>query len=143
MSYRLISFNEYSGHLIVKYGDLPERAIEVPVEDGKYITGDALRDYLKGFVPVWEEERKRKVSAKPQGVEELKSMCEEVTQLPEVSYSMLRAKSYPPITDYLDAVVKGDQSAIDAYIDECLSVKARFPKPPEVSPEVLRQRREL
>jgi hypothetical protein len=40
-----------------------------------------------------------------------------------------RAKQYPPITDYIDGVVKGDQAQIQAYIDECLAVKAKYPKP--------------
>lgn len=33
------------------------------------------------------------------------------------------------MTDYLDAVVKGDQVAINAYIEKCLAVKAKYPKP--------------
>lgn len=43
----------------------------------------------------------------------------------------LRAKQYPPITDYIDGVVKGDQAQIQAYIDACLAVKAKYPKPIE------------
>jgi uncharacterized protein (UPF0297 family) len=44
------------------------------------------------------------------------------------AYKELRAKEYPPITDYLDGVVKGDQTQIQAYIDACLAVKAKYPK---------------
>ena len=44
-------------------------------------------------------------------------------------YQRLRAKEYPPATDYLDAVVKGDQEQIDRYIAACLAVKAKYPKP--------------
>jgi hypothetical protein len=43
-------------------------------------------------------------------------------------YQRQRAAEYPPITDYIDGVVKGDQSQIDAYIDACLAVKAKYPK---------------
>ena len=39
-----------------------------------------------------------------------------------------RSKEYPPITDYLDGVVKGDQVQIDKYIADCLAVKAKYPK---------------
>ena len=39
-----------------------------------------------------------------------------------------RAIAYPPITDYLDGVVKGDQAQIDAYVAACLAVKAKYPK---------------
>tara|TARA_R110000823_G_C15797915_1_gene486850 strand:+ start:603 stop:869 length:267 start_codon:yes stop_codon:yes gene_type:complete len=44
-------------------------------------------------------------------------------------YKYSRAKAYPPMTDYLDGVVKGDQAQIDAYIAACLAVKAENPKP--------------
>lgn len=45
------------------------------------------------------------------------------------AYQRLRAAAYPPITDYLDAVVKSDQAQIDKYIQDCLAVKAQYPKP--------------
>jgi len=40
----------------------------------------------------------------------------------------LRKKEYPPMADYLDAIVKNDQAQIDKYIADCLAVKAKFPK---------------
>lgn len=43
-------------------------------------------------------------------------------------YKNNRAGEYPPITDYIDGVVKGDQAQIQAYIDACLAVKAKYPK---------------
>ena len=44
------------------------------------------------------------------------------------AYIAKRAAEYPPITDYIDGVVKGDQAQIDKYIADCLAVKARHPK---------------
>lgn len=44
-------------------------------------------------------------------------------------YQRQRAAEYPPMTDYLDGVVKGDQAQIDKYIADCLAVKAKYPKP--------------
>ena len=44
------------------------------------------------------------------------------------AYISKRAAEYPPISDYLDGVVKGDQQQIDAYIAACLEVKAKYPK---------------
>lgn len=44
------------------------------------------------------------------------------------AYKSQRAKAYPPITDYLDGVVKGDQAQINKYIADCLAVKATYPK---------------
>jgi hypothetical protein len=48
---------------------------------------------------------------------------------PQLSYVDKRKNEYPPITEYLDGVVKGDQEQIDNYISECLAVKAKYPKP--------------
>jgi len=45
------------------------------------------------------------------------------------AYKGKRQQEYPPITDYIDGVVKGDQSQIDAYIAACQAVKAKYPKP--------------
>jgi hypothetical protein len=47
---------------------------------------------------------------------------------PEPTYQQLRAGAYPPMADYLDAVVKGDTQALRAYTAACLAVKAKYPK---------------
>ena len=44
------------------------------------------------------------------------------------AYKAKRVSEYPPITDYLDGVVKGNQAQIDKYIADCLAVKAKYPK---------------
>ena len=44
------------------------------------------------------------------------------------AYKDKRKESYPPATDYLDGIVKGDQGQIDQYVADCLAVKQRFPK---------------
>jgi hypothetical protein len=44
-------------------------------------------------------------------------------------YTIKRAAEYPSMTDYLDGVVKGDQTQINKYIADCLAVKAKYPKP--------------
>jgi len=44
------------------------------------------------------------------------------------TYAEKRAAEYPPYTDYLDGVVKGDQSQIAKYISDCQAVKAKYPK---------------
>jgi hypothetical protein len=45
------------------------------------------------------------------------------------AYIAKRQAEYPPAADYLDAVVKGDQAQIDAYIAACQAVKTKYPKP--------------
>jgi hypothetical protein len=44
------------------------------------------------------------------------------------AYKAKRAAEYPPYTDYLDGIVKGDNAQVQAYIDACLAVKAKYPK---------------
>jgi hypothetical protein len=46
----------------------------------------------------------------------------------EPTYAEKRAAEYPPMADYIDGVVKGDQAQIDKYIADCLAVKAKYPK---------------
>lgn len=60
----------------------------------------------------WESERTVKISERQQ-----------------TQYQTDRASEYPSINDYIDGVVKGDQVQIQAYIDACLAVKAKYPKP--------------
>ena len=50
-------------------------------------------------------------------------------QLKLTEYQRLRAVEYPDFRDYLDAIVKDNQEQLQAYIDACLEVKAKYPKP--------------
>lgn len=55
-------------------------------------------------------------------------------QNPDASYELLhcwwkRKQEYPPVQDYIDGIVKGDQSQIDAYLAACQAVKNKYPKP--------------
>jgi hypothetical protein len=44
------------------------------------------------------------------------------------AYVAKRQAEYPPMTDWIDGMVKGDQAQIDKYIADCLAVKERYPK---------------
>lgn len=44
------------------------------------------------------------------------------------TYRELRSAAYPPATDYLDSVVNGDSALRQKYINDCLAVKALYPK---------------
>lgn len=46
-----------------------------------------------------------------------------------LQYARNRAAEYPPVTDYLDGIVKGDNEQVQAYIDACLAIKEKYPKP--------------
>jgi len=43
-------------------------------------------------------------------------------------YKRQRANEYPDFKEYLDGIVKGDNEQIEKYINDCLAVKAKYPK---------------
>ena len=51
------------------------------------------------------------------------------TYIDNHAYIAKRQAEYPPYSDYLDGVVKGNQAQIDAYIAACQAVKTKYPKP--------------
>jgi len=50
-------------------------------------------------------------------------------EISKTEYIEKRKNEYPPAADYLDGIVKGDQAQIQAYVNACLAVKAKYPKP--------------
>ena len=74
--------------------------------------------------PVWEGGQKKPTR------EEVEAEVVRLQQEWEnTEYQRLRAKEYPDFKEYLDAIVKGDTAQMEAYIDACLAVKAKYPKP--------------
>ena len=51
-----------------------------------------------------------------------------LTKVKTSLYTELREAEYPPITEYIDAIVKGNVEAEEAYKAKCLAVKAKYPK---------------
>jgi hypothetical protein len=56
----------------------------------------------------------------------LETQANEVERLNLVKSN--RSKEYPDFKDYLDGIVKGDDAQIQKYINDCLAVKAKYPK---------------
>ena len=65
--------------------------------------------------------------------EELEKAIEEVKK-EEIFYQYRekRLAEYPPFSEYLDAIVKNDDDQLQKYIDSCLKVKEKYPKPEEL-----------
>jgi len=76
----------------------------------------------EGNIPFTAEEEAQR------DAEEAQELVKE-TELAKTQYQRDRAKEYPSINNYIDGVVKGDQAQIQTYIDACLAVKAKYPKP--------------
>ena len=57
-----------------------------------------------------------------------KVWAEKQIELAKTQYQRDRKAEYPPMENYLDGIVKGDQAQIDKYISDCLAIKEKFPK---------------
>ena len=64
---------------------------------------------------------------------ELSELEAEVARLQQewenTEYQRDRAIEYPDFKEYLDGIVKGDAEQMQTYINKCLEVKAKYPKP--------------
>ena len=69
------------------------------------------------------------VSALPEWSKGMTQIAVVVPTVVPPTYAELRANAYPPASDYLDGIVKGDAVQVQAYIAACLAVKAKYPKP--------------
>jgi hypothetical protein len=76
----------------------------------------------EGNVPFTAEEEAQR------DAEEAQAAAEQV-ELAKTAYQVQRAAEYPAIADYLDGIVKSDTAQVQTYIDACLAVKAKYPKP--------------
>jgi hypothetical protein len=66
----------------------------------------------------------------PPTLEELETEAARLTEIEiATAYKAKRAAEYPPVADYLDGIVKGDEAQQAAYIAACQAVKAKYPKP--------------
>lgn len=79
---------------------------------------DGSQDHIipEEYVPVTKEQADDLIAARTQAT------------FNALNYAEKRRAEYPPVADYLDAMVKGDQAGIDAYIAACQAVKAKYPK---------------
>jgi len=77
--------------------------------------------------PVWEGGQKKPTK------EEWDAEWERQVRIGQLSeYKMDRMREYPPMVDYIDGVVKGDTAQVQAYIDKCNEIKAKYPRPAEL-----------
>ena len=121
--------------IVVEVKDYPPIAIDYS-EDESYVTFTdwsnetrVVQEAIYTFVEGSEES----VIDTPEVVEQVRPyIASDVTDIVDAYvnglYKELRAKEYPSIADYVDAVVKDDTEAIEAYKEACLAVKAKYPK---------------
>ena len=96
--------------------------------DAEFQEPREITPVLNGAVATQAWEIVEKYSAEEKAVKMAEKAAREA-ELAATAYRHQRAAEYPPMTDYLDGIVKGDQAQVQAYIDACLAVKAKYPKP--------------
>jgi hypothetical protein len=89
-----------------------------------YYTDDIHSSIPEPNVPLTEEEWQSLLN---RHVKYINGTFEDIPQA-ELSYIDKRRAEYPDFRDYLDGIVKGDQSQINDYIAKCQAVKAKYPK---------------
>jgi hypothetical protein len=87
------------------------------------LDGDSYEFLEWNEPPVWEGGQK-----KPTREEVEVEVARLQKEWEDTEYQRLRAKEYPDFKEYLDGLVKGDTEQMQAYIDACLAVKAKYPK---------------
>jgi len=91
-SYKILSFDKNTGSLVVQFAEnMAPLNIDVPLtNDGLFIVGEELEQYIQGFIPTWHIERLEKLKngiANVSDIESLVSPTEEVVLpvVPELS----------------------------------------------------------
>jgi hypothetical protein len=104
---------------------LPERILEsVPVElESRIISQETkTREVFEEIVEYTE------YTVKADYVIEIIDLEQDADYLLQECYRKRRAE-YPDMADYMDGLVKGDEVQKQKYINDCLAVKAKYPKP--------------
>lgn len=79
-TYKVLSFNESNGQLTIEFAkELAPLTVDVPIENGLYIAGEALETYVQGFIPTWFIERQTQISSGVANVEALQALVEQTT----------------------------------------------------------------
>lgn len=103
MDYKIVSANAELGQIQVTYSseniDIGTYAIDVPVVNGAFITGEILDAEIRVRAPTWLIERKKEV-ATALGFEEINSLV----QAPTVQESVLPAQTVSTGTEHLTVI---------------------------------------
>jgi hypothetical protein len=92
-----------------------------------YVVGDYVTGQPEGEsdqILIWAE----KLGPRPTQDQLNAAWSVKVSADAAVAYKAKRAAEYPDFRDYLDGIVKDDQAQIQAYIEACRAVKAKYPK---------------
>lgn len=117
-TYVITKFNEDAGQIIVRFdANMSPVAIDLPVENGVYPTGEALDQYIKGFIPTWHLERLNIIKAGVSNAAEIAALV--VPEAEQVFYAQEQAN----IQAMQEEQLASDKAFIVDVINEVLAAK--------------------
>lgn len=121
--YEILSVNDDFGTMDVRYSAAGHQQHIISVRQPTL--DEDFEEVIKMFAPIptWEI-----MGMERQSIQTGKSGTIAPPTPVEPSYVEKRIFAYPPIEDYVDGIVKGDDAQVQAYIDACLAVKRDIPK---------------
>lgn len=117
-----------SDDTIAEFGFARFEYSDPPAYDAEFQEAREISPVLNGAVATQAWEIVEKYSAEEKAAKLAEKAAREA-EFAATEYQRRRAAAYPPMADYIDGIVKGDQAQVQAYIDACLAVKAKYPKP--------------
>lgn len=86
MEYKIIKFDAQTAQIVVQWDGYTPHTIDLPIaEDGSLPTGTELVQWIQGFAPTYNEERKVKIA---KGLKNASEVAALVTPLPDVIPSL-------------------------------------------------------
>lgn len=113
---------------IAQYGFARFAYSDPATYDAEWQEAREITPVLNGVVATQAWEIVEKYSAEEKAEKQTAKIALETTAA-AILYQSQRAAEYPLITDYIDGIVKGDAAQVQEYIDACLAVKLKYPKP--------------
>jgi hypothetical protein len=64
INYKIINFDEAAAQITLRVADLAPVIVDLPIDaEGNLPTGEALTQYLSGFIPTWHFERQERLAS--------------------------------------------------------------------------------
>lgn len=77
IQYKIRSFNSDNGSITIEFADFAPISVDLPIENNRYMEGEALDTYIKGFLPVYAVTRKQNIAAGIENADVIAAMVEE------------------------------------------------------------------
>lgn len=139
--YQIVAFNRDVGQLIIKVEGFAKFAIDVPVVDGNYISGERLDQHIRGFLPTGEIQRRTQIASGVANADEIAALVvpEMETEEPakitmqDIRHTRNRLLTYSDWTRLDDAQISQEtKDAYAAYRQQLRDLPQSFENPEEI-----------